>query len=140
MRSRGGGQEALAQVSRAAKVRRLATDRTYRVLRRHAATGCTCPGRTYNVSWILALMASTEQFLVPSWVELSPSSHFFRGAGLEGDIEGAGTSVLPLRSLFAWRAFLLGISVHAFAESARLVREVEAPGDDRGLAGWATCW
>jgi hypothetical protein len=82
-------------------------------------------------------MASTEQFLL-SWVELSPSSHFFRGAGLEGDVEVVGTTVLPLRSLFAWRAFLLGISVHAFAESARSAREVEAPSDDRGPAGWAT--
>ena len=138
VRSKGGGQDALAQVSRAADARRLATDRYSRVQTRHAATGCACPGRNFNASWILALMVSTEQFLFPSWVELSPSAHFFRGAGVEGDIEAVGTSVLPFRSLFAWRAFLLGVSVHAFAESARLVSEVENPGDDRGLAGWAS--
>lgn len=133
----GGGEGVLAQTERAADLRPQLVERRQRVAERHAKTGCDCQGRRYNTSWILAKLAEKQAFLFATWQNLSSASHFFDGIGLGGDLEAVPSSLRPLRSMYLWRGMLLGVAVHALAESARNVRLVEVPNDDAGLATWA---
>jgi hypothetical protein len=138
VRKHGGGEAALAQTKRVADLRSELLERHQRVAARHTEAGCEWSGRSYKTSAILAKMAEKEPFLFPAWLELSPATHFFRGIGLGGDLEAVPPSLLPLRSMYLWRGTVLGIGVHALAESARYVRKVEVPHDDAGLATWGT--